>query len=265
MTIPLFRSAAFAAIVILSLSCQPRSPENRVVAQVNGDRITLAELREEIALYRDQHQGEPETESAADDHLKSIIERRLMLQEAAKEAIPPPAGASGRSRERMLISQLVRTKTGEWESRIVATEEDIRRHYDRLRFDVMVTVAHAKDLATAENIAEQMRLGKPVPDSEILGPLFYESVRLTALENAFDLDRGDIGVFAADDGFMVIQVMKKEPLKLPSYKSMREKLRNDALEIMREKTMADWMESVKSKAKIVVNQALVKEAAAGVK
>jgi peptidyl-prolyl cis-trans isomerase SurA len=62
---------------------------DRVVAVVNNDAITLAELQESIALYRQETRGRP---TASDEELERqfltrLIETRLQLQEAEREKI----------------------------------------------------------------------------------------------------------------------------------------------------------------------------------
>src|SRR6266568_1435943 len=73
---------------------KPRPPESedvadRVVAVVNNDAITLGELQENIAIFRQENRGRV---SASDEELQKqflgrLIDSRLQIQEAGREKI----------------------------------------------------------------------------------------------------------------------------------------------------------------------------------
>src|SRR5205823_12971610 len=74
---------------------EPRPPAlldasvtDRVIAVVNNDAITLAELQEAIAVYRHENQQAPEpTDELVQQFLRRMIESRLQLQEAERDKI----------------------------------------------------------------------------------------------------------------------------------------------------------------------------------
>ena len=74
---------------------EPRPPAlldasvtDRVIAVVNNDAITLAELQEAIAAYRYENQQAPEpTDELVQQFLRRMIESRLQLQEAERDKI----------------------------------------------------------------------------------------------------------------------------------------------------------------------------------
>ena len=74
---------------------EPRPPASldasvtdRVIAVVNNDAITLAELQEAIAVYRYENQQAPEpTDELVQQFLRRMIESRLQLQEAERDKI----------------------------------------------------------------------------------------------------------------------------------------------------------------------------------
>ena len=74
---------------------EPRPPASldasvtdRVIAVVNNDAITLAELQEAIAVYRHENQQAPEpTDELVQQFLRRMIESRLQLQEAERDKI----------------------------------------------------------------------------------------------------------------------------------------------------------------------------------
>ena len=76
-------------------AAEPRPPASldasvtdRVIAVVNNDAITLAELQEAIAVYRYENQQAPEpTDELVQQFLRRMIESRLQLQEAERDKI----------------------------------------------------------------------------------------------------------------------------------------------------------------------------------
>jgi peptidyl-prolyl cis-trans isomerase SurA len=62
---------------------------DRVVAVVNNDAITLGELQESVAMYRQENRGRPASsdEDLARQFLGRLIDVRLQLQEAERERI----------------------------------------------------------------------------------------------------------------------------------------------------------------------------------
>ncbi len=81
------RAAAAALVVAVALAAQPTTTGavlvDRVVAVVNGDVITLSELRDEMKRIH-KEPGDPREESAV---LRDMIEQRLIEQEAEKQGV----------------------------------------------------------------------------------------------------------------------------------------------------------------------------------
>jgi peptidyl-prolyl cis-trans isomerase SurA len=66
------------------------SVTDRIIAVVNNDAITLAELQESIVSYRQENQGArsgPSDEELRRDFLNRLIDSRLQLQEADREKV----------------------------------------------------------------------------------------------------------------------------------------------------------------------------------
>jgi EpsD family peptidyl-prolyl cis-trans isomerase len=105
------RAAVLAALVVLS-SCHGGKPTGQVVAKVDGQEITAAELRLEMA----QIPPDPSNPSATQQRaLQRIIARKLLAREADKRKLgETPAGKqlSERAREVTLV-QLLQAKLGD--------------------------------------------------------------------------------------------------------------------------------------------------------
>jgi len=249
--------------ILFILSCSDRKPAERVVGTVNNNPILLSELQREVAVHLQQHPGVKPSQVIVEDHLKAIIERKLMIQEAVKAKITEDEQFAETIKlfwEQTLIRELIRIKNREFNKSVVATDQDIRRMYDRARYDVVARVARAGDRSAAEDLGRRMKDSKPVDREETVGPFFYDSVKLTPLENAFDMQPGEIGIFPSDDEFVVLRVVQKRSVTTPPIESMHDTLLQAVLEMKREKSMIDWLNALKRSSTITINRDAALEA-----
>ncbi|MBI1847221.1 MAG: SurA N-terminal domain-containing protein, partial [Candidatus Rokubacteria bacterium] len=85
--------AAEGPLVLPRITAEPAAPvdehvADRIIAVVNNDAITLTELQEAVAFYRQEHrQAEASDEELMKQFLPRVIEGRLQLQEAEREKV----------------------------------------------------------------------------------------------------------------------------------------------------------------------------------
>jgi len=106
------------------------SPSRQVLAQVNGEKITIEEFNKEIANVEDplrqMYREEPQP------FLEEIIVKKLLLQEAKREGISPPVRTykdtekDTLSPEEFLISELMKRKLS---TPPTVTKEEIKNFY----------------------------------------------------------------------------------------------------------------------------------------
>jgi thioredoxin 1 len=107
-----------------------QSPSRQVLAQVNGENITVEEFRQELSKVQDplgqMYREEPQP------FLEEIIVKKLLLQEAKKENISPPVKTykdkekDAQSPEEFLISELMKKK---FSTPPTVTKEEIKNFY----------------------------------------------------------------------------------------------------------------------------------------
>jgi len=107
-----------------------QSPSRQVLAQVNGEKITVEEFRQELSKVEDplgqMYKEEPQP------FLEEIIVKKLLLQEAKREAISPPVKTykdkekDALSPEEFLISELMKKK---FSIPPTVTKEEIKNFY----------------------------------------------------------------------------------------------------------------------------------------
>jgi thioredoxin 1 len=107
-----------------------QSPSRQVLAQVNGEKITVEEFKQELSKVEDplgqMYKEEPQP------FLEEIIVKKLLLQEAKREAISPPVRTykdkekDALSPEEFLISELMKKK---FSTPPTVTKEEIKNFY----------------------------------------------------------------------------------------------------------------------------------------
>jgi len=244
-------------------ACGKKAQEKAVVAEVNGSPIFLSELKKELS-FRDNRKNAPKATSAAvSDQLNTMIDRQLMIQEAIKMGLSEDerfAQTIKRYWEQTLVRDLIEAKSGEWEKKLTVTEEEINRAYARMHYRIVIRAARASDRRSAEELAGKIRRNEPVKHEERVGPVFYDDVKQTPLEHAFDMKTGETGVFPAAAEFIVIFVEKKLAIQLPPLKSLHGQIAQALLEQKRQEALTAWVDSVKKSSKISVNKTMTEAA-----
>jgi hypothetical protein len=143
----------------------------------------------------------------------------------------------------------------ELSGKIFVTDQEIANEYERMKFCPQIrAVRGARTKEDADAIVRQMHSGKRMPGEEIIGPLFYDDVKGSPLANAFDMQEGQIGAFAANDEHIVICVTGRESIPLPPLKELSKRIRESILVQKRQKAMAEWITTVKNAAKIQIDE-----------
>ncbi len=249
-------------LVVLS-ACSQKPKDKKMVASVNDSPIFLSELQNELSLQKQQYPDKKITSDTVEDHLKTIIERKLMIQEAVKKGLSEDeqfAQTIQRFWEQTLIRELINAKSKEWEGILTVTDEEIGQAYERMRHRELIRAARADSHETAEIIRRKMENHERVEHEETVGPCFYDEVRQSPLKHAFDMKAGETGLFPCEGGFVVLSVVQKQSITLPPLKGMRENIRLALLEQKREKALSVWMEVLRKSAKIQIDKNLVTEA-----
>lgn len=131
---PLVLLALITSVIFSGCSSKDTVSED-FVATVNKEPIKLEDFQRELALRSKQNPAYKITPQAIDDQLSTIIDRRLMIQEAMKRGL---AGSDDFVRtiqtfwEQTLIREMIETKNHEWEDRLFVTEQEINEYYKQI-------------------------------------------------------------------------------------------------------------------------------------
>lgn len=130
-----YLSGALITLMMMGCSSGPSEDKN-TLAVVNAYQISAAEFQR---LFAEDVKTDPEmrvTDQAKQDYLNEIIQKEVLIQEAKRlqfDQKPKFIRTIERYWESTLIRDLMESKGQEIETRVMVTQEDIHREYDRLK------------------------------------------------------------------------------------------------------------------------------------
>lgn len=110
--------------------------EGHIVATINKEPIKLEDFQREMALRTRQDPAYKVTPQAIDEQIDTIIDRRLMIQEAVKMGLTNNKEFARTIQtfwEQTLIRELIEAKSREWEKRLFVSEKDIEDYYEKMQ------------------------------------------------------------------------------------------------------------------------------------
>ncbi len=257
-----FFPAFFFFAVVLACSCSGKPEQKAVVASVNNSPILLSDLQKELNIHDNRDENAKMTPEVVEDQLKTMIDQKLMLQEAMKLKLYKSEHFEQtirQFREQTLIRELIKAKNREWENKLTASDDEIELEYRRMGYRAVIRATRVPDRTAAEKLVKKIRRGEQ-NSCDMRGPCYYEEVRLTPLGSAFDMNVGDVKIVPSEDEFIVILVEGKQRVALAPLKTMRPQLKRSILEQKQQKALADWLESVKQSSKIKIDRNLITKA-----
>lgn len=256
-------SSFFFAItfsILLITGCTKQGSEvGKVVATVNEESIKLEDFQREIALRSKQNPSYKVTPQTIDEQLHTIIDRRLMIQEATKMGLVNNKDFVRTIQtfwEQTLIRELMKAKSHEWEDRIFVTEQEVRDYYKKMRSMVTFSVIRVKEKADAGRILEKAKQGAPL-QWETVGPVNYADNLFGIFNPAFDVPEGGKGILENEAEFIVYSVEKREPVDLPPYEKLYGQIKNRILEQKRIRALDEWLKDVREKSDIEIDRKII--------
>lgn len=255
----------FISCLIFLTACSSNQQEKDIVAQINDISIPTSELKKEITRYANQNPGLRITSRAVNERLRTLIEQKLMIQEAVKKGITKEerfVEAIKTFWVQTLIRDLIEAKNKEWGEKLFVTDGEIRKEYERMMCCPRICAVRAGSKLNADEIAKKMREGKHPEGEEILGPLFYDDIKGTPLANAFDMKTGEIKVIPTkEEEHIVLAIIERKTITLPPLKAIYNDIKDSVLIQKKQKALMEWIEGVNKSAKITINEKKLKEIA----
>jgi hypothetical protein len=245
----------------LPVGCTKSTTENeKVVAVVNDEPVLLEDFEREISLRSKQNPAYKITPTTLEGQLDTIIDRKLMIQEAMKMGL---AGNADFVRtiqsfwEQTLIRELIENKNDEWEKRLFVTEQEIRDYYDKATQMATFSLYRTKDEKRAVEVLKKTENHGDAPGWEVIGPVAYHDVPPFALADLFDMAEGEKKMLRDGDEFIVIYLMKKEIHPLPPLNKIQGQVKREVLERKKTEALEEWLAQVREKADIDINKEII--------
>ncbi|MBN1871785.1 MAG: SurA N-terminal domain-containing protein [Candidatus Omnitrophica bacterium] len=251
----------FLTIALFSGCAKDRGLSEKALATVNGENIYLQDFKKELALRVRQNPSFRVSPETLNDLLDSMIDRKLIIQEAIKEKLSEEdrfVQTIQNFWEQTLIRDFIEFKNREFEKKTFVTDKEIADYYLKIgeltTFNVIKN--HKKEIV--DDFARRLSEGEPF-DWDMTVKLRYDEVPSETFLSAFDLDVGKSDVYKDGDIYYLIQVMDRESLDTPAlndvYDDIKERIRQRKLY----GEFEGWLQDKRKDAKIDIKDNMMKE------
>lgn len=245
-------------LVFFLIGCARKNENDKVIATVNDAPILLNELQYKIATISKQDPELKLTTKTIEQELNTIIDKKIMIQEAMKLGISKDKKFLNTIRtfwEQTLIKNLiVQKQNGDWKDYIFVKEEEIQNYYEKLQYRCTFKIIEDRNPIEANSMLKQAKKGEVIEWEKIIGPVSYDDLSTKVLKRAFDLEEGEIKVFHENDYYFIIYMENKETITRPPIKEIYQYIKTSILEDKKRNVMEQWLIGMRNEAMIKINQ-----------
>lgn len=236
-----------------SYTSQPSDPNRQVILTVNGDKITVGEIKREMALRAKQDPSFKATRAALAQQLEIIVNRRLLIQEAARRRLAEQETFVETIRnfwEQTLVRNLFNQMSDELAKSMTVSENEINAYYSKLSQKVTFEMSRSAQKKTLDELAEKLRRGKIVPLNETIGPVEYGDIASPGLEEAFSLGIGESKIYFENGLYYLVRIAAKIQVQPPALQDVREKIEDRIKQRKQQAALEKWLKDQRAKARI---------------
>ncbi len=257
--------------LLLLTSCTQQTPEERVVAFVNGRPITQTEFENEWADLPDATRARYEKEGGKSALLKDLIDHEMLMQEARKQGLDQNDQIRDRARrykEKLMLEELLKDR---FITKVELTKEELDAYYEK----------HASELLTSQKIRVAQMLLANYPAAKDLetqvnrGADFGRFAQRYSLDTKTKAKGGDLGPYRkglvvpevdeaiqtlkpgmvsapikTEAGYYLVMVTALEPEIIQADLARRERLRQELLNEKRKKRFDDVIADIRARATV---------------
>jgi peptidyl-prolyl cis-trans isomerase C len=267
-------------LVLLVISCAKKD-DGKVLATVDGDKITLQEFNKELDKIPMNMNMLVASESGKKNYLDRLVVKKLLLKEASKEKIESDKEFQERVndiKEQLLIEALLKKKVT---SDTQMSEDDLKKYYEEhkeeFKKDREVNTRHILLKTEEEAKQVQAKLQKGDDFTELAKKYSIDpNVRTTGGEIGFQ-PKGSLipeyeaasfklnkvgqvsGIVKTQFGFHIIRL---EGVKPPSYvpiEEVKDFIKQKNVQEKQKEVLEKYIEELKKNVKITIDEALLKE------
>lgn len=285
--------ATLIGLGILLVGCSNAGGEDKVLAQVNDETLTLKEFNQQLSELPPQYQRMLKTKGAYEEIVDQWINTRLLVEEAKQMGLDKREDIEKKLadiKNQILAEEVIKERIL---NEVKIDETEVEKYYADHKEDfnpqvevrarhILIKVNEDADTPTitkAEKKAEEI-LGKvkaPGADfAELAGKysedpmaekggdlgFFSEGQMVKPFEQAaFALEEGEISdLVRTQFGFHIIKLEEKRGASPKELEEIKEEVKNAATQAKQKETFDQLVENLKQKAKVVRNIHLLKTA-----
>lgn len=254
---------------MLLSSCGRDALKEKEIATVNDAPVLLKDFKREVSLAKMRDPSLKINPQTLEDQLETLLEKKLMVQYAIKKGLSEDEHFLDTIKtfwEQTLVRQLIDAKTREWSERLAVTDEEARKHFERMGQRVTFRIISTKTEEEAKGAMERVLRGEIPEGAKEAGPFLIENIQFNnPLHDAFDLNAGEAKALKSDSGYSVIQVVKKEAYKTAPLEEVYGEIKQALLEQKKQKALEEWVHELKRSARIEIKQDELKKVLDGQK
>ncbi len=267
-------------LVFLLFGCGKKEEGGKVLATINGDKITLEDFNKELDRIPPNMKMLVLTQSGKQSFLDRYIVKRLLMEEAKKENIEKDKEYQDRLAditEQLLIESLLKKKVA---TNINPTEEQLKEYYEKnkekfktgqevdTRQILVKTEKEAKEIRAkldkGEDFADLAKKFSIDPSAKSTGGAigFHGKGTLLPEYEAVAFKMTKVGQISppvkSQLGYHIIQLQGMKPPAYTPYDEVKEFIKQRIVQERQSEVLEKYVSDLKAKAKITVNAELLK-------
>lgn len=268
------RIAIVALCAAAFTGCKQKAPEakdnGKVLAEVNGTKITIGEFNREVENLPPQYKPFAASPDGQRQLIDTMVVRQLMLDQAKKDGIDKSKEVSEKVedvKKRIVIDEYLKKKA-------VIDEAELKQFYEqskeKMKTGPQVKASHilVKSEKEAQDVLAQLKGGADFaalakkfsvdPSAATGGDLgWFEKTTMVPqfADAAFALKEGQTsGVVKSNFGYHIIKVTGKRPAGYRPYEEVREQIRAFLLPNKQQEIFQKLKDDLKKNAKITIKE-----------
>jgi parvulin-like peptidyl-prolyl isomerase len=251
-------------------TAKPKTPESEVVARINQYRMTIEDFKSDALPMLNNVDYTKNAQAAKQEILAELITRELLLQEAQRfnlDKEKPFIKEIENYWKQSLLKVLIWRKNTEFIGNIQISENEIRSEYERMKRKLFAQIIVLSDERAARELSqakdfEAVKLN--VKDKIIAEntPEWWQRGDLSANIEAkvFALKTGEVTApIKNGPNWLLIRVIKEEPLPVESYAKMAPQIKNTIINRMVKDSIDKWIADLIKQSRIKVNQGVLEK------
>ncbi|MCX5679891.1 MAG: hypothetical protein NTZ95_04465 [Candidatus Omnitrophica bacterium] len=244
-----------AASLSLSACAKSKALDKDIIAYVNKDPIYKSDLKRDIALrakFDPEFKLTPESES---EQLDAMIDRKIIVQYAMEKGLAREERFVATIRtiwEHTLIRDFIEYKKKQLQDYLFATNEDIKKYYDNMSYKVTFKVFKSRNKSIEDAAYAKYLKDKDTSSWQVVGPIGYDDVGPIPLLDAFEMGEGEVGRFADEPSYYIIEVSKKEKVEIVPLETIKGEVEKRVVSMEEKRLFEEWLKEEKKASKITI-------------